>query len=161
MSNGSFDKGEQLRVTLDGKMTLHLHHGAREIATIRRIIGSGGTVKVATETRQWRLTRTDHGWRAEGEPAAELQKRALRATKLTVGGETFTVRGNTVKDVLELKRDAKVGKPSLKGEILTQLDGDAEAIIVLSTAAVALDDDLKPSTTTTLDGTMISGAHWT
>ncbi len=157
-----YDPGETLRVTRDAKGTLHLHHGARAIASITRTIR--GDVRIEADGRTWRLKTTDDGWIAEGEPRATLRHRPLRSDVLTIGGERLTVSGGTVKTTdgrLVRYRDAEHGgRRALAAKIDAAPPGpDPQALVVLATAAAVLGADLAENrSTANLNGDNISAA---
>jgi len=145
----SFDPGEALRVTRDATGVLHVHHGAREIATITRTLGGG--VRVAAADRAWRLAPAGKkGWRAEGDPPAELRRRRLRPKHLTLAGDRYAIGRRTVKDsegneLLRLSKDEVNGKPAIRAEIVTAPpEPDPLAVLALTTAAAVIGVDLRP-----------------
>ena len=145
MAAPSYDAGEKLRVTIDGNNTLRVHHGATEIATLKSILG--GAVKLEADGRTWRLTRTDDGWTATGDPPASLAHRALRSDRLTIGAHEYGVKARSVTNVLRLRVDKSGRRPELRGEILQPPPpgADAHATIALATAALLLGADLSVS----------------
>lgn len=140
----SYDAGEELRVTRDAAGTLLLHHGARQVATIKQVIG--GAYRVDADGRSWRLKTDDGGWTAQGDPAAALRRAGLFGSdRLTVGTVEHKVGGLKVKGLLRFRKDTHGTKPCLRGEILAPPRGeDPHALIVLATAAVVLGVNLKP-----------------
>ena len=143
----SYDPGERIRVTRDAKGTLHVLHGANEIATIKWVIHGGG-VKVEADGREWRLRESADGWKATGPSGAieaELSTGLLRPKRLRVGDFEAKVSKTEVKGVLTLRLGKQQDKRVLQGEILaTPETSDPHALIVLAATALVLDKDLEP-----------------
>ncbi len=134
----SYDAGEEIRVTRDGSLRLHVHHGAHELATMRPVLG--GEVRIDAGGRTWRLTQHDGGWTAQGDPPAALATTFLGGRRLTVGNQELAVRGKKVKGLLRFTKDSNGAKPCLRGEIVKPPPPgtDPHALVVLATAAVCL-----------------------
>ncbi len=150
----SLDPGEHLRVTHGANRSFVVHHGATQIATIKRALN--GDVRIQAGEREWRLAATDDGWTADGDPRATLRSRWLRGPALTIGGDLLTVAKRRVHGPaadLRFAKNAQGPKPALRATIekLAE-DADATAIVVLAATAMALDADLSTSSTASLNG---------
>ena len=144
MRPASYDRGEQLRVTRDANGALRVHHGANEVATIKPVIG--GDVKVTAGDRTWRLSQTEDGWEAAGDPPAALRRRALRSDVLIVGDTELCIGRRSVKGLLRFRSDDGGRQRCLLADILgpPPPHPDAHATVALATAAVVLGTDLRP-----------------
>jgi hypothetical protein len=161
----SFDAGEQLSVVRDAGGALLLRHGARHLATLKQTIGGG--VRLEADGRSWRLSRTEDGWTAAGDPPATFaRRRLLPGDRLTIGDTRLTVRGRTVKGphgrMLRFAapdRSARTPAITARIGVPPPQDADATAIVALATAAVVLDADLSPAATTaSLNGDNVAAA---
>jgi hypothetical protein len=153
----SYDAGERLRITVDANGALRVSHGAREIATIKSVIG--GAIKVEADGRTWRLTETANGWFGAGDPSATMVRRSLRSDVLRIGDDEYKVSGRTVKGLLKLTVDKSGHKPAVTGELLGSPRTDGHATVALATAAVVLGVDLSMGAAhSTINGDNISSA---